>query len=197
MDLLDPLRQIPWITFDAKLWLDRHVNESMSIFEWGSGGSTLYFAKHARQVVSVDHNADWYQTVLATLSHEKLKNAECFLIPPQQSVWARFLPYTARTYVSRTFIEHRNLRFRSYVRKIESYRDGTFDLVMIDGRARAACLFHAVRKIKRGGYMVLDNAERPHYQSAMRRLSGLSRQDFCGHGPSCAEPWQTTIWRIP
>src|SRR5262249_9447946 len=35
---------IPWVNYQALEWLSRIVNPRMRVFEWGSGGSTVFFA---------------------------------------------------------------------------------------------------------------------------------------------------------
>jgi hypothetical protein len=67
-------------------------------------------------------------------------------------------PYQARTkakaksklvYISKTVKAYFNLSFEEYVRKIDVYPDESFDLVVVDGRARTACRYHTIKKIKR------------------------------------------------
>ncbi|MGI6098591.1 MAG: hypothetical protein ACOYD3_02410 [Kiritimatiellia bacterium] len=196
MDLCDPKEQIPWITYPALEWLDCHIHADMTVFEWGTGGSTLFYARHTKHVVSVEHNPEWYDAVLLALNHDKITNCEYLLVPPKPCMLAPFLPYSSRTYVSRTFAEHARLQFRNYVRKISEYPDRFFDLVVVDGRARAACLRHAVPKVRSGGYVMLDNSERPSYRPAMDILGRFPRLDFPGHGPRLEEEWMTTVWQI-
>ena len=64
-----------------------------------------------------------------------------------------------------------------------------FDLVMIDGRARASCIAHAVPRVKDGGILVLDNAERAWYtDQAGHLLEGWERVDFW------QGEWLTSAW---
>ena len=37
--------ELPWIAFDAIKYLDKRILPGDQVFEYGSGGSTLYFAK--------------------------------------------------------------------------------------------------------------------------------------------------------
>lgn len=34
------------------------------VFEWGAGGSTLWFAQRARRVISIEHDLEWYLKVV-------------------------------------------------------------------------------------------------------------------------------------
>lgn len=196
MDLCDPKEQIPWITDSAREWLDSHIRADMAVFEWGTGGSTLFYARNTKHVVSVEHNPEWFEAVRHALDRDGIGNCDYFLVRPQPCRLAPFMPYTSRTYVSRTFPEHARLLFRDYVRKIDEHPDRSYDLIVVDGRARAACLRHALPKVRSGGYVMLDNSERPLYRHAMDFLSRFPRLDFFGHGPRLAEEWMTTVWQI-
>jgi hypothetical protein len=48
--------QIPWITFEARHFVERVLTPESIVFEYGSGGSTL-FSKRVKQVISVEHDA--------------------------------------------------------------------------------------------------------------------------------------------
>ena len=62
----NPLRdQMPWVTFKARTWLEAYLKPDMFVFEWGSGGSTLFIAKRANKLISVEHDMGWYDRVLA------------------------------------------------------------------------------------------------------------------------------------
>ena len=53
---------MPWWSFHAIKRADQLLT-GKSIFECGTGGSTLCFAKIAKQVVSVGYHADWVAMV--------------------------------------------------------------------------------------------------------------------------------------
>ena len=54
----------------------------------------------------------------------------------------------------------------------------------------------AIRKVKRNGYLLLDNSERLTYKSAMEKLKKYERIDFLGFGPQLITFWKTTVWKI-
>jgi hypothetical protein len=56
----DPL---PWYTYSATEFLKQLDFTTRSVFEYGSGNSTLFWARRARRVVSVEHELDWYRQV--------------------------------------------------------------------------------------------------------------------------------------
>ena len=78
------------------------------------------------------------------------------------------------------------MNFREYVQAIDQYPDESLDLVMVDGRSRVACIHHSVTKVKRGGFLILDDAARDRYQEAVSLMAnpGWLKREFCGPVPS-------------
>jgi hypothetical protein len=54
---------IPWMTYPFLNYLNQLNLEDRTIFEWGSGGSTLYFSRQGATVTTVDSSAEWYDYV--------------------------------------------------------------------------------------------------------------------------------------
>lgn len=54
---------LPWITYPAIDFLKKRITKEMSVFEYGTGGSTLWWASMAKNVVGVEHNIQWYERV--------------------------------------------------------------------------------------------------------------------------------------
>lgn len=52
---------IPWLPYPAIDFLIERVRTDMNVFEFGSGNSTLWWSKHAKSVVSVEHDRVWYE----------------------------------------------------------------------------------------------------------------------------------------
>jgi hypothetical protein len=166
----------------------------MSVFEYGTGGSTFFFAQRAKKVVSVEHYCDWYEKLKVHLSEARINNCELVLCPPEAPSVNK--PGQIKEDYGSLHSEYRNISFEKYVKCIDHYADGDFDLVLVDGRSRVSCLFHAVQKIKINGYLMLDNSERAQYEEARIFLSRFDRTDFYGIGPYSSEKWQTSIWKI-
>ena len=49
------------------------------------------------------------------------------------------------------------------MKQIDQYPDEYFHIVVVDGRARPSCISHALKKVKKGGYLIVDNSERDYY----------------------------------
>lgn len=82
-----------------------------------------------------------------------------------------------------------------YATTIES-TEKLFDVVVIDGENREACLKIVPNYLKSEGIVILDNSERPAYREEILRLhnEGFRRVDFTGMGPINTYDWMTSIF---
>lgn len=174
--------EVPWITFNARKWLDRILTTEMSVFEWGSGGSTLYFAKRCGVLVSVEHDPVWFEKVASKL--EGLTNLTYKLIEPHRGPGYRSSDNL-----------YKGLSFEKYCKYILNFPDNSFDLVVVDGRARNNCIKPALSKIKQEGFLMLDNSERKIYESGIKVIKEWKRADFYGRGPLNRYPWMTSVFQ--
>jgi hypothetical protein len=63
---------LPWVTYSFIDFIKTRLTNDLSIFEYGSGNSTLFYAKRVKRVVSVEHDEAWYNKIVK----EKAPNAE-------------------------------------------------------------------------------------------------------------------------
>jgi hypothetical protein len=56
---------LPWITYSSLRFLEPRLNPEMEVFEFGSGASTLWWARRARSVVSCEHDREWLERTRA------------------------------------------------------------------------------------------------------------------------------------
>lgn len=50
----------PWWGESVIEIVKNHLNKSLTVFEWGSGNSTMFWAKYVKEVVSTEHDRQWY-----------------------------------------------------------------------------------------------------------------------------------------
>ncbi len=83
----------------------------------------------------------------------------------------------------------------AYVNTIESIGK-SFDVVVVDGECREACLAVAPKSLKSDGIIILDNSERPAYRDGISWLceKGFRQVDFIGMGPINTYEWMTSIF---
>lgn len=182
--------EIPWVTFRAIDWLESFLQPTMDVFEYGAGGSTLYLTKRVHRVISVEHDEGFSSLVQGILSQRNIGNCQLVLhkSEPCEDGTIAFASHQ---------IKYRGLCFEAYVKAIDIYPDRSFDLVMVDGRARTACMQQALAKVKPGGALLLDNSDRPAYAETKRMLADFPRSDFFGITPWNMDVSQTSVWRIP
>lgn len=58
---------IPWITYPALDFMTPRVGAGMTVFEFGSGNSTLWWSQRVAHVMAVEHDAVWASKVAETL----------------------------------------------------------------------------------------------------------------------------------
>ncbi len=180
----------PWIAFDAIDYLASAVRPGSRVFEYGSGGSTLYWLSLGAECVSIEHDPEWYALMLPRL--ESLSGIDYRLVvsAPANSDDCRDIadPTCYRSASSGNL-------YKNYTAQINSFADQFFDLVVVDGRARPSCIMHGARKVKPGGLLVLDNADRAYYLAQTRQfLDGFACLEFIGAAPGLYEFTQTNIY---
>src|SRR5207248_5255473 len=67
--------ELPWFSYAAIDFLKSYLRNEMQVFEFGSGGSTLFFAQYCKSVASVEDNAHWCEIVAAKLARRGIENA--------------------------------------------------------------------------------------------------------------------------
>ena len=65
-------KPLPWVTYSFIDFIKTRLNKDLTIFEYGSGNSTLFYAERVKRVVSVEHDEDWFNKIV----QEKAANAE-------------------------------------------------------------------------------------------------------------------------
>ena len=163
-------QRTPWLAFDLIGWLREVVGPDTSVFEFGGGGSTAWFADRGASVVTVEHDADWAAKLRATLG--ALDTVSVLEAGSADG-------------------------FSGYTSSIDSYPDSSFDLVLVDGRSRVECVRHAMSKVRPGGHIVLDDSERAKYSQAFTVLQGWTCRRFDGLAPGKPNAAHSTAWQRP
>lgn len=63
---------IPWVTYSFIDFIKERIKKQHTVFEFGSGNSTFFYARYAGIVVSVEHDKEWYDKIVK----EKPENSE-------------------------------------------------------------------------------------------------------------------------
>jgi protein-L-isoaspartate O-methyltransferase len=121
----------PWIAYTAIQRLEEFLTPHSRVLEFGSGMSTLWFAKHAGAVYSVEDYRLWYDKVNAVIAQKQLHH------------------------VHYQFAENVD----DYAGYMSNDAEG-FDLIMVDGNWRSDCIAKCASKLKPGGILYLDNSDK-------------------------------------
>jgi hypothetical protein len=199
----------PWIPFEATNWLEHYLKPHMQVFEYGSGGSTIFFAERVAEVFSIEHDQKWHTLVSRALArrgitnctyqlHEPIPIAESFSVPlapaPPSAPLAIDELQTSRFIYDDYYA---GTTLHEYVETIDVHPDHTFDLILVDGRVRIECMQHAIPKIRPGGYLMLDNSNNSDLAEMVRKLNSYPHTVFRGIAPGWPPTrWSNTIWQI-
>lgn len=132
----------PWLAKSAVLLLDSYLKPTDVGFEWGSGRSTIWFARRVGKLISVEDNQQWHTLVKKELAGVEIKAKLDY----------RFIP-----------CEHKEVDEPSahpYADASRDVGDASLDFALVDGNIRATCMKAVTAKLKPGGLLILDNANR-------------------------------------
>lgn len=144
---------IPWFSYPAVEYLEGLDLSEYSVFEYGSGYSTLYWGRRAKRVTSVEDHAEWRDRIQTQLGDNATIRLVC---SPDDYPGA---------------IKDSDQEFNIIV------IDGASNI------SRLECARAAIPKLRTGGIIILDDADDfPDVPNALRE-AGLLQVDFAGFNP--------------
>lgn len=159
---------VPWLTPAAIEILEVLLHNEMTGFEFGSGNSTLFLASRVKALVSVEHDERWFSKVKDLLQTKGLKNVDYRLVIPDHSYHYK-LP--RNSYEDYTMAPTDDTPFSDYYLSISPFPEAFFDFILVDGRARVSCVKESIGKLKPGGFLIVDNADRFRYREIHNLLN--------------------------
>ncbi|BDC97849.1 FkbM family methyltransferase [Persicobacter psychrovividus] len=159
---------IPWFSYACIHFISARIlpAKKLTVYEYGMGNSTKWFAQRAKHVVSVDHDKSYFEYISPIIA--KIKNAKAFLEEDTNN---------------------------GYIKHLQQ-QETAFDIIVIDGRNRNACAPVALSKLTSRGVIIWDNSDRPEYQPGIQKIldAGFRKIDFHGHSPISFEETMTSIY---
>lgn len=176
----------PWISPACIRILNSILIKKMKGLEYGSGISTIYFARKTGNLVSIEHDKIWHEHIRTLLAKSKLSNVNYILISPDR-------PESKKKIENRCKAEFdsENMNYKAYFEYMSSFPENHFDFILIDGRARVECSRRAIDILKSGGIFILDNSERTRYKPVHDMLNGWQKVH------TTTGLTDTTIWFKP
>jgi hypothetical protein len=161
---------LPWYTYPSIEFLRHRTYQDKLILEFGGGQSTLWWAKRAKHVVTLEGNQEWTDKIKRTLP----ANVDLH-------------------YVSMRDAETNAQQVRAV---LASNQYPQFDVIIIDGLHRNAMIEIACDVLAVDGAIVCDNAEGYGFQEGFKER-GLDRVDFYGNAPGVILPHCTSLYFKP
>jgi hypothetical protein len=141
---------IPWYTYPALEFIRQLDFRDCSVFEYGSGNSTLFWSRRASRVISVEHDRGWFERMRA------IAPSNCTMM-----------------------FENDPDRYANAA----SATGEAFDVIVIDGQSRLRCAPAAIRALRTGGLIILDNSDWFPRTAELLRGHDLIEVDMSGFGP--------------
>lgn len=158
----------PWITEGSIQFFVNNVRDTDNILEFGSGGSTIFFAKRVPKgrVVSfesggysvrkgnLDRSLKWYKMLIEKIKKDKIKNVELYLL--------QGYPNSSALY--------------GYI--IDSLPND-FNWVLIDGANRNLCIEKSRSKLVDSGNMLIDNYDHIPGAKHISDVDYFMKNEYC------------------
>lgn len=128
--LFDKVDEVPWWTFGWMRRVERIVRPDMAVIEFGSGNSTLWLAGRVAALTSIEHHPDWHGFVAGKLTERGAGHVDY------------------------------QLRDQTGYADCSMFADASFDLAIVDGEQRGACVRNVWPKMKPGAWIYLDNSDK-------------------------------------
>ncbi|MBY0516457.1 MAG: class I SAM-dependent methyltransferase [Bacteriovoracaceae bacterium] len=165
----------PWISHYAVKFCDQHLKKDFVALEWGSGRSTIWFAKRVKKILSVEDKKSWYDYVKNKFREINLNNVDYRFIDLDHPI-----DEPAKQKYEET---------PRYVAVAEEFEDESLDLIVVDGHYRQACIQASLPKLKKGGLLLVDNSNwMPREQWGVPEDWEVCHSSFGFDG-------ETTIWK--
>ncbi len=173
-------RGLPWMSWKAIDFLRTHLSPGLRVFEWGGGGSTIFFADHGCHVTTVESSEFWKEVI----------QMRCKERDSAGSVVIRYIP--AETQDPKAIA--------GYVQSI--HEGAPWDVIVVDGLeesyvSRMDCLRQIKGSVSKDGIVILDDSYRSLYLQAPKILEGWERTVHRGLGTSRRGVTQTDIYFPP
>jgi predicted O-methyltransferase YrrM len=166
---------VPFIVMDAIRYLDKLVRPGMRVLEVGGGNSSLWFLSKDVHLTTFEHNSEWAGYMMEAIKANPVK------------------------YPSQRF-NLNVMQGQETVNTILAMEDKSYDIILIDSMndytRRNACIEAALTKVKKGGWIVLDNSDNPVNWNGRDLLAGKEMRRFTGFAPMALFVCQTTFWKI-
>jgi hypothetical protein len=164
-------QSLPWIAWPCIDFIKSRVQPHHRVFEYGGGGSTMFFLNAGCYVTTVESSRWWA---------DRLEVEVQKLGPAVRARWdLRFVPAE----------NNDDPLIADYVAQVQS--GGPWDVVMVDGWSRRKCFFEGAKHVSVGGILILDNADQQQYADVPSLMNNGCWAHHPRRGLGVARSWVT------
>ena len=174
----------PWLTKDSVNFLNQIILPTDIGVEFGSGRSTIWFAKRLKHLISIEDNKDWHREVSNLIVSNNLLSKIDYRLSKNDN-----------DYASQALL----------------LEDNSIDFCLVDGSDRDVCALNILPKLKSGSILCIDNINwfLPHesHSPASRKISEGYKTEMWGEFSNNVKDWRrywtsngvtdTCIWIKP
>lgn len=160
----------PWLSFPAIEFLEKYLKPEHRVFEFGGGGSTLFFAKRVAFLATVENNKGWFSDLEKIVAERGFKNWQGHFVGPEKIANGQPRDASRPEDFATASPGEADHSYEKYAKTIHLFPESSFDLILVDGRSRVSCVAESLVHLKKGGLLILDNAERSYYLRAFKQL---------------------------
>lgn len=155
----------PWLTPDAIQIIDQWLRPTDIGLEFGSGRSTIWFAKRVAFLTSVENNIEWYQRVRQWLDENRMENVQYILAGEDGT-------------------KTDEQKSSAYLSPLSNIPSEHLDFAIVDGRWRSQCANALLSKLHPGGLLIIDNINlylpsHSHAPNSRTIEEGPSTDEWC------------------
>lgn len=154
----------PWWSYSAIDAMEACINQSSRVFEWGSGGSTLFFGQRVGSVDAVESDPTWYALVKQKSEQYGANKVNLHYRPVERDHLNQFQ--------DSDFLNALNKPYDVIV----------IDGIEITGNERKMCFSHAERHAIEGTIIVVDDFWRYHSLVDNHRAKRVTVYEGTGPG---------------
>lgn len=168
------LRGLPGMTSkEIELFLnlfDSYKNRKLRILEWGSGRSTVYYAKYLKasgfdfEWYAIDNSKEWYEKVLKQLKKFNLTDRVHLYLFEFKPFW--FKPNWDWDNSRPQDFDPKEKNEVEYI-SFPATLGVKYDVIIVDGRFRRRCLLEAQKMLDPHGFVILHDAQKKWYHSSL------------------------------
>lgn len=121
----------PWYVKESINFLETVLTKDMNGFEWGGGMSSIWIAKRIKHLTTVENVVNWIKRIRRAKKEFNVTNLN---------------------------VIQKERNSKEYPNAINKFPDNHFDCIFVDAHQRVQCINNAIKKLKPGGYLILDDA---------------------------------------